>query len=286
MITAHLKRIDDARSVSEVWRLHQDRMAEHGFDRLLYVSTRFRTERSLGDLGDALFLTNHPPDYARAMIEHGLIRHAPMLRLSAEGMAGARSWRRPASPPPGTPARLHELSGEVDRRMGVVAGYDVIFPEVSSRAGGAIALCARPGLSQDDVEDVWDRNGVEIELVNRFVHRKISDLPSWGSRRPLTRQQHRVLQWVAEGKTAQEIGIIMSLTAATVEKHLRLAREALNVATTTQAVIKAANWNQLFTGERPYDTGQRTGRPAFPAAQSHPRRRRRDRIPAPHALGP
>lgn len=249
MITVHLKRIDDATSVAEVWRLHVERMADYGFDRLLYVYTRFRTERSIGDLQDALFLTNHPPDYARMMLERGLIRHAPMMDWT-DGVAGGRSWRRADVAAHDTPSRLAALVTEANRRMGVVAGYDVVFPEASSRAGGAIALCARAGLTQDDVDATWEAHGAEIELLNRFVHRKISNLPCWGSRRPLTRQQHRVLQWVAEGKTAQEIGIIMSLTAATVEKHLRLAREALDVTTTTQAVMKAANWNQLFT-DRP-----------------------------------
>jgi LuxR family transcriptional regulator len=38
----------------------------------------------------------------------------------------------------------------------------------------------------------------------------------------------------------------MGLTAATVEKHLRLAREALDVDTTAQAVLKASFQNQIF----------------------------------------
>ena len=38
----------------------------------------------------------------------------------------------------------------------------------------------------------------------------------------------------------------MGLTPATVEKHLRLARQALSVETTAQAVLKAAFQNQIF----------------------------------------
>ena len=41
----------------------------------------------------------------------------------------------------------------------------------------------------------------------------------------------------------------MGLTSATVEKHLRLAREALAVETTAQAVLKAALHNQMFVLE-------------------------------------
>ena len=45
------------------------------------------------------------------------------------------------------------------------------------------------------------------------------------------------------------IAILMGLTTATVEKHLRLAREALSVETTAQAVLKAALHNQMFIME-------------------------------------
>jgi len=55
-----------------------------------------------------------------------------------------------------------------------------------------------------------------------------------------------VLQWVGDGKTTQDIALLMGLTAPTVEKHLRLAREALSVETTAQAVLKAAFANQMF----------------------------------------
>ncbi len=57
------------------------------------------------------------------------------------------------------------------------------------------------------------------------------------------------LQWVGDGKTAQDIALLMGLTPATVEKHLRLAREALDVETTAQAVLKAAFYNQMFMAD-------------------------------------
>lgn len=248
MIVSHLQRIDDAGSIGDVWRLHVDLMAAYGFDRLFYVSTRFRTESSFGDLQDALCLTNHAPDYARSMIERGLIRQTPMMN---RGRSGSWSWSVPVEPPAaGAAARLMSLVAAARARLGLLAGYDIVFREVSSRAGGAIELCAQADLSQSDVDALWDDHGVEIEILNRFMHRKMSHLPSWGGRRPLTPQQRRVLQWVSSGKTARDIATIMSLTPATVEKHLRLAREALDVDTTAQAVSKAAHWNQLFVDEQ------------------------------------
>ena len=49
-----------------------------------------------------------------------------------------------------------------------------------------------------------------------------------------------------DGKTTQDIAIIMGLTPATIEKHLRLAREVLEVETTAQAVLMASFRNQIF----------------------------------------
>ena len=246
MIIDHLRRITDARTIREVWDVQIELMAGFGFDRLLYASTRFRSERSLGDLQDALFLTSHGPDYAGAMIGRGLIRHAPMMWRD---QPGSRSWAALADAVEGGPTSLATLVATARRRLGLVAGYDVVFPEVSTRARGAVELCARPGLDQDEADAIWKEHGAEIELLCGFVHLKISHLPSWGGRRPLTRQQRRVLQWAAEGNTAQDIGAIMALTPATVEKHLRLARETLDVQTTAQAVSKAAHWNQLFVDD-------------------------------------
>jgi LuxR family transcriptional regulator len=243
MIVDHLSRIAAAESVHDAWATLADLMAQFGFDRLLYVSTRFRTERSIGDLQDALFLTNHGRDYAHAMIERGLIRHAPMMHAPP----GARPWGRPEAASEGRrPTGLGALVAEARARLGMTAGYDVVFREVSSRAWGGIELTARAGLGQDEVDAIWQERGLEIEFLFNLTHLRISHLPSWGGRRPLTRQQRRVLQWVAEGKTAQDVATIMGLTPATVEKHLRLAREALDVQTTAQAVSKAAHWNQLF----------------------------------------
>jgi DNA-binding CsgD family transcriptional regulator len=54
------------------------------------------------------------------------------------------------------------------------------------------------------------------------------------------------LQRVGDGKTTQDIAILLELTPATIQKHLRLAREALDVETTAQAVLKAAFYNQMF----------------------------------------
>ncbi len=55
----------------------------------------------------------------------------------------------------------------------------------------------------------------------------------------LTRRETDVLQWVAEGKTNAEIGIILGMSPRTVQKHLEHIFEKLGVATRTAAATWA-----------------------------------------------
>ncbi len=245
-LVVHLDRVNNATSVEGLWRLHLDAMASYGFDRLLYGYTRYRSGRSLGDPQDWVVLTNLPPAYMRPYIDDGLYANGPMVRW-ALGNDGACSWAEIAEwAAQGTLSPAEKKVHEFNRKLGLTAGYTISFRSVSQRAKGGIGLCARPGMAQKDVDELWATHGPTLVVMNNVFHLKLLTLPYSGSRQ-LTQRQREVLQWVGDGKTAQDIAILMGLTAATVEKHLRLAREALDVETTAQAVLKAAFYNQMFT---------------------------------------
>ena len=242
----HRERVIEASSIEQIWSLHLAKMAEYGFSRLLYGFTRFRTTNSFGSADDVLVLSNHPEEYLAAFVQSGLFAQAPMVRWSADH-EGACSWRliaEVAAAGPITPAMQRIFA--LNNRFDVKAGYSVSFRDVSVRAKGAIGLCARPGMTQHEVDTIWDEHGREITVINNLTHLRITSMPFASSRRALTPRQREALEWVGDGKTTQDIATIMGLTSATVEKHLRLAREALDVDTTAQAVLKAAFQNQIF----------------------------------------
>lgn len=248
-LRSYLNVITRATSLEELWAAHTAEMAKFGFDRLIYGYTRYRTETSLGDPEDFVILTNHSKEYIDGFMRGGLYFNAPMLHwaLEHEGagslrMIGKMMERKGASPEMRT---VHEFN----KKMGVTAGYTISFHSVSVRAKGAISLCAQPGLSQDDVDAIWDQQGEDILLMNDVAHLKILTLPHVTPKRALTKRQREALEWVGDGKTTQDIAVLMGLTPATVEKHLRLAREALAVETTAQAVMKCALHNQMFVLE-------------------------------------
>ncbi len=244
--SARLNALINAPSIEELWNSHTGWMDEYGFDRLLYGYTRYRTQTSLGDPNDFVVLSNHDPAYVSAFIGEGLYHKAPMVRWALEH-DGACSWS--------VLGQMSETGGlskdearvvEFNRGMGVVAGYSISFPSLSPRTKGAIALTARAGVRQHEVDAIWDEHGEDILLINNIAHQRILSLPYTVPGRNLTRRQREVLAWVGDGKTIQDISVLLDLTPATVEKHLRLARRALNVETTAQAILKASFQNQIF----------------------------------------
>jgi LuxR family transcriptional regulator len=244
-LVVQLDKLTNARTVEQLWDVHTRQMATYGFDRLMYGFTRYRTSTGLGDPQDWVLLSTQSPEYMKVFFDEGLYYHAPMLRWALANN-GACSWRwmmdmnRVDNL---TPSELRVM--EFNKSMDVTAGYTVSFRSISERSKGAIALTAKPGMSQDAVEQVWAKHGEEIIVMNNVMHLKLLTLPYSGERN-LTKRQREVLQWVGDGKTTQDIAVLLELTSATVEKHLRLAREALDVETTAQAVLKAAFYNQMF----------------------------------------
>lgn len=246
MIAGHLEQITAARSVEEVWSLHVTKMAEYGFDRLIYGYTRFRCGNSLGDPDDLLILSNHSTEYLDRFMGDRLFMHGPMVRWTLEN-EGACSWRWLQEQAEAGLLSDEEMAvTEFNRSMDVTAGYSVSFKSVSHREKGAIALTSKAGVSQSETDAMWKIHGTDILVTCNVTHLKLINLPGDTKRRPLTRRQREVLEWVSQGKTMQDVACIMGLTSATVEKHLRLARVSLDANTTAQAVMKATVQNQIF----------------------------------------
>lgn len=234
-----------APGVDAAWSSATAYFARLGFARVTYGLTRFRTERSVGDLDDLLFLTTHDPDYTAFYFRDRFFTRTPIFRWLATH-AGATTWKWVAEDL--AAGRLSPDEAEAVRRnaeRGVVAGISMAFADVRDRTRGAIGLTADPGLTHDAVEDVWRDRRAGIEAVAHCLHLKLLSLPVRPTRRVLTQRQAEVLGWTAEGKTAQDIATILGLSAAAVEKHLRLARDSLDVETTAQAVSKATLLNLL-----------------------------------------
>jgi DNA-binding CsgD family transcriptional regulator len=241
-----LARIADAVAVGPVWDAATGYFAGLGFGRVNYGYTRFLSARSIGNPEDAVFLTTGDEDYARRYFAGGLYARTPAFRWAQEN-TGACTWTWVQEAlERGALSEAEAVAVRQNVAMGVTAGITVSFPENSSRAKGALGLIADPGLDHAAVDRIWAAHQQELLAVANMMHLKIVNLPNPTRRRSLTQRQREALEWVADGKTTQDVAVLMNVSPAMVEKHLRLAREALNVETTAQAVAKAALLNMIF----------------------------------------
>lgn len=245
----------DMTSVDDLWAHHTATMANFGFDRLFYAFNAFRGAGLYDNPEDALLLTNMPTEYIEAYVGGGMFRDGMAVRWAVEN-TGAASWREVYQSMADRPVTPGERAmRELNERHGIIAGYTISFPIQIKNANAGIGLAGRKGLSHDDVDAIWAEHGEEIEILNHIAHLCILQLPAAGQQRLLTPRQAEVLELVADGKTMQDIALLLERNVATVEKHLRGARDALAVETTAQAVRKASVLNQIFRMDQAGDAG-------------------------------
>lgn len=245
----YISDITNATSQEALWSMHLKKMADYGFDRLLYGYTNFRVDYNLGDPEDFVVLSNLEHSYLKRFFSERMFLHGPMIKWALDNI-GAQSWEHIAAVTLNRPlSRDEQEVFEFNKKYGVTTGYTVSFKSVSMRAKGAISLIGPAGVPQSVLDDTWSKHGADLILMNNVLHLKLLNLPYANPQRALTKRQREVLEWVSDGKTIQDISTLMGRTTATVEKHLRLARESLGVETTAQAVLKATFLNQIFTVE-------------------------------------
>ncbi|PIE12761.1 MAG: LuxR family transcriptional regulator [Rhodobacterales bacterium] len=245
-LVSYLEDVTNAPTTEALWDMHCRKMSEFGFTRIFYGRTNYRHGTSLGDPDDFVILTNHNKEYVDWFIRESHYYHAPMVKWALEN-EGFASWSIIKDMMESGLLTADELAVvQRNAQLNFTCGYTISFKSISPRSKGAIALTGHETMSQAEADKVWAKHGHELVVMNNVVHLKILTLPYTSPERGLTKRQLEALHWVGDGKTTADVALLMGLTPATVEKHLRLAREVLNVETTAQAVLKAAMLNQMY----------------------------------------
>ncbi|MBX9462781.1 MAG: LuxR family transcriptional regulator [Aquamicrobium sp.] len=87
-----------------------------------------------------------------------------------------------------------------------------------------------------------------IEALCVHLFRKISRLESKSGAeegKPLTPRERELLEWSADGKSADDISCILGVTTNTVESHHRNIREKLNAINVAHAIVKALRRHEI-----------------------------------------
>ncbi len=101
----------------------------------------------------------------------------------------------------------------------------------------------------DDLSNVFATHGRTLALVTRrFISSYVTTMRS--SRRipsdcGLSKREVECLRWAAIGKTDREIGMIITLSHATVRYHINRASEKLNAVNRAQTIFKAGQLGYL-----------------------------------------
>lgn len=161
--------------------------------------------------------------------------------------AGLASWSMPPEDlPDDSAARQTPESLAYYEQIGFRAGCSIGFADGTAQGWAVMALASPPCIEQAHLDSLLPALQAPLLTLARVAHLTLSRFPWKRPAGSLTRRQREVLQWVGEGKTTADIACIMDLTPATVEKHLRGARQCLKVETTAHALIKASYLNQLY----------------------------------------
>lgn len=83
---------------------------------------------------------------------------------------------------------------------------------------------------------------IDFDILEMIIHSRLAKVARMNiisNDVNLNEREVEVLTWSARGKTSEEIALILSLSARTVNFHIDNARDKLGVSTRTQAVVKA-----------------------------------------------
>ena len=244
MLPGFIEALLNARTIADIDTTFQRAMAHLGFARVLYAGR---------------FMLGLPRS---VMQEHPVILGNMPARLIAEAQALPDLQRDPwvewvlthdgdiAAPDlmaRGRPSASLALAAD----HGLGAAQILSLRDKVLNGVGAVLVVPFDGAADHDLRARWGQAGRDVRVLSWVMHMRIATMHRHPARATLTPRQREVLGWRSSGKTVTETAMILGITPATVEKHLRLAREALGVDTTPQAVLKAHVTHQLFS---PVDT--------------------------------
>ncbi|QUJ77075.1 autoinducer binding domain-containing protein [Sulfitobacter albidus] len=248
-LMAEMAEILHARSYDEVWTRLLSTLKLFDITAVRYGLTRSRYGYSLGDLQDILYLSSMGDSDFSNYIETGAYRRSPHFRWMAEN-DGAVSWGHFVTEWRAGRLEPQELEYmEILEKAGQPAGYLLSFRSDTTRLKGGLGIMGPRGWDQARLDAMWDKHGRCIEALCTAAHLNITRMPLPGKEDLLRPRQREMLEWIADGKSMQDVAVLTGLSVATVEKHLRGARDRLGVETTAQAVSKAALLGHLFLAE-------------------------------------
>ncbi|WP_312531105.1 autoinducer binding domain-containing protein [Paracoccus sp. (in: a-proteobacteria)] len=244
-----IERVMYAPSVEDVWEHLTQEVAKLGFRYVHYTLNRRISAELLRMPPEQVILSN----LSKPLIDQFLIgdfsRTAPLTRWLQQN-CGVNSWDWVYDQwQQGLLSQPEERALRAFLEAGHLAGWGISLRGIAPRLGGAIVFGGELGMTQPQLDRIWNKHQRQVTALAGLAHMRMASLPSQLAGEMLTQRQREVLEWISAGKSNAEIAEILAISLPTVEKHLRLARQALGVKTTAQAIILATLRHQIFIVE-------------------------------------
>lgn len=160
-------------------------------------------------------------------VRHGLLRSSPIVWSNQIFHATPELWEE---------ARSH--------------GLNYGWAQSSRDVSGAVGLLSLSRSSEPLLQKEIAATRAQMAWMTQFAHAALSKVlvakhvPE--THVVMTAREREVLRWTAEGKTAYEIGQILSVSERTVNFHINNVVMKLGASNKTQAAVKAATLGMLL----------------------------------------
>lgn len=239
MQTDFLESILSARTDTDVQRHFLETLDHLGFSHGLYAA------RFMLSLPDSIFredyycFGNFPAPFMDAIESRQLLASSHWMTWSHQQTGSAPCQQIDTG--------LTSECARLADRHGLNSGYVLSLGNQIPDVHGMVVVTPHAHASPIKSRRLWENAGGRIRMLSTLLHFRMATLRRNRRAQSLTSRQREVLEWSAAGKTVSETAVILGVSAATVEKHLRLARAAMSAGNTAQAILKAYVTDQLFT---------------------------------------
>jgi LuxR family quorum sensing-dependent transcriptional regulator len=193
-----------------------------------------------GNPADGVMFNTRPQEFIERYCEKNYVMRDPTVSelrrtLNPFSWGDVLSRRRDLTKSEKT---VFDEAGEFGARDGF------IVPIVT--LSGSMALFAPCGLEPN----LSDRARAAIEIMGVYCHHALRRALLQNQREeavhtPLTPREREIMQWVAVGKTDDEIADILSIGTTTVTSHVENAKQKLDAFRRTYAVVQAIRFGEI-----------------------------------------
>jgi DNA-binding CsgD family transcriptional regulator len=237
----YVERIVNSQTTQEAFDIFCEAMRHHGYDRIAY--SLVNDHPSLGLPSQHGLATSYPDDW----MKHYAARKFSLIDPVTRQVLTSRM-----------PFFWSDVTAKLDRRLapqqmmdqaadaGIGDGIGIsLRGEGPELVGVGIARSSLPASERNKPQDYTFLLGGAY-LLSTCLHETYRDLTIKSARAALSTREHDILSWGAEGKTDEEISVILNITINTVRFHWKNIFRKLAANRRTYAIAKALR-QQIIT---------------------------------------